>query len=400
MKTKKKILIDARCIGGEGQGMLTYIVGLYNAFHNQYNKEYELFIAGYEYNSVKKEFTWLEKENFIQLSNRSKWWLYIIEFPKVIRKYQIDYAHFQYMVPFVKNCKFIVTTHDVLFLDFPKEFSFSYRIKRKVLFYLSLIRSDIKLTVSDYSRKRMAYHFDLDPSKISITRNAVNDNFFKPYEQNVIRKELKKTFGINNYLLYVSRIEHRKNQLQLLNEYKSLNLADSNIHLVLVGNNTLQDANLSQKIKETITQYPGKVHWLKGLSNAELLKIYQGARLFIYPSKAEGFGIPPIEAAGLGINTICAKNTAMEDFTFLGNNLYPDNQPQALTNAIIKNLNNPPTPTQLKMISTHIKTEYSWEKSALIVHKEIQQSQGICSKIVANEIQFKTKKLESLPKTA
>ncbi len=372
---KKKILIDARCIGGEGQGMMTYIVGLYNEMFYNFGNRYEFYFAGYNYKEFRANFPWLKQSNFIQIRTSSKWSLFTKVFPKIIKDYKIEYAHFQYVTPFIKKCKQIVTTHDVLFLDFPEEFSLAYRLKRKFLFKLSLLRSEIRLTVSNYSRNKIADHFSLMPSTISITPNAVNENFLKSYDKSLAQKEVEQIFGIKKYILYVSRIEQRKNQLGLLKAYEKLNLATKGYQLLLIGNDTLGEKSISKEILQFQKTYPNQVHWLKNLTEEDLIKIYQGAEIFVYPSKAEGFGIPPIEAAALGINTLCASNTAMQDFSFFGSNLYNDSKIENLHSVLDKNLQQPPSPIKLKSISNQIKEHYSWLKAAQVLDGEIMKAQ-------------------------
>jgi glycosyltransferase involved in cell wall biosynthesis len=279
------------------------------------------------------------------------------------------------MTPFVKNCKFITTTHDVLFLDFPKEFSTWYRLKRKLLFFHSIHKSEVRLTVSNYSRKKLMEHFGVNPDTVAVTPNAVKDIYFRPYDKQQIQKNLKQQYGIEDYILYVSRIERRKNHQLLLDAYAELDLAKSGKQLVLIGNNSLNDAKLTKQIEALKAQYPDKVHWFKYVSDADLLRFYQGADLFVYPSKGEGFGIPPIEAGALGINTLCANNTAMGDFDFFGNQLFDADNLEELKAKLLENEQSKKSPAQLKAISNAIRQYYSWEKSAAILNRAIRQSE-------------------------
>lgn len=368
---RKKILIDARSVGGEGQGMLTYIVGLYNAMKKGYSFHYDFYFAGYDFEAMQSHFPWIKKSNFILLSTTSKWSLFTVEFPSIIKKHKIDYAHFQYVTPFLKSCKQIVTTHDVLFLDFPEEFSWFYRFQRKLLFYFSLLRSEIRLTVSDYSRNKIAEHFNLPAASIAITPNAVKDTFLQPFDKSKIRKKLRDKLGIDNYILYVSRVEKRKNHQQLLDAFETLQLSEQGYQLVLVGNDTLGEQDIAQSIQGFTQRYPGKVHWLRNISDDDLMQLYQGAELFVYPSKAEGFGIPPIEAAALGVNTLCANNTAMQDFYFFKENLYEASDVQQFHELLQKNLNQRPATKELQNIARIVKHQYSWQSAAQVLHQEL-----------------------------
>ncbi len=372
---KKKILIDARCIGGEGQGMRTYLQGMYNAIHEMYSDRYELFFAGFYRNAMLESFPFLDDAHFIELPQVGKMKLFSIVFPNVIKSYGIDFAHFQYVTPFVKNCKFIVTTHDVLFLDFPKEFSWTYRMKRKWLFKRALQKSEVRLTVSNYSKERINHWLDIPSKTIEVTPNAVASKFLKPYQKSSVQKEVNEKFGFQNYLLYVSRIEKRKNQQLLLKAYEDLGLAQKGIQLVFIGNDTLGEKNIAETINQAKKKYPGKVHWHSNVTEADLLKIYQAANLFVYPSLAEGFGIPPIEAAALGLNTLCSNQTAMSDFTFFGSQLVdPTDYPtfkEALSQ-LIKTNNNASIHNKNR---SHIQKHYSWTHAAQVLHQQLETQQ-------------------------
>ncbi len=369
---KIKILVDAHVIDGEGQGSVTYLTGLYNTMMVAYSDYYEIYIAGYDFTKMAASFPTLEKRYFIQLVSHSRIKRLTIDFPSIIKKYGIDLAHFQYITPFFKNTKFAVTTHDVLFNDFPTSFSWSYRMLRNVLFRRSLQKSEIKCTVSTYSQVAIARYYQLEKRALTITLNAVEASFFELYEKKMEQQFVQKKFGVKNYLLFVSRIEPRKNHHLLLKAFKELQLAEQGYTLVFVGNESIPNFQLNEELKSLSIAERGNFKWIRYVDKADLLALYRAANLFVYPSLAEGFGIPPIEAAAAGIPTICANNTAMRDFDFFGNNLVDINDFEKFKRRIKENLDDPLADFHLKQIVQEVAKRYTWEKSAWAFHKAIQ----------------------------
>jgi len=370
---KIKLLIDARVFGGEAQGSLTYIRELYIALMDEYSIQYDIYFAGYDKGAIQQHFGTKRKYHFIQLSSKSRLVLWTREFPQIIKKHQINFAHFQYVTPFIKNCQHIVTTHDVLFNDFPKEFSWFYRTSRNFLFGRSLRQSEVRLTVSNYSRQAIGKSYALDLQTVKVTPNAVPLKYFEPYEKWQAQNVIKQKYDTENYILYVSRIEPRKNHQDLLRAYREMNLADKGIALVFIGNGTLENKALNQQIAQLTDKEKSLFKWIKYVDDEDLLNFYRAAKLFVYPSKAEGFGIPPIEAAALKIPTVCSNTTSMSDFSFFNENLIDSSNIEILKEALFINLTTPPSEAELQQISDTIRQKYAWTASAAILHQEIQR---------------------------
>lgn len=375
---KTRLLVDARVVGGEGQGSATYIKGLYNAMYNNYQDKYELYFASYEYKPLKEAFPFLEQSHFIQIKFKSRFKIYFSEFPRIIDAYKIDFGHFQYIVPFRKKCRNIVTVHDVLFNDFPEEFSYLYRLRRNYLFKRSLQQSEIKLTVSEYSRKMIGKSYQLDPAEILITPNAIAEEFIKPYDKVNAEMNIFKQYAIKNFILFVSRIEPRKNQKMLIEAYAKLALHQQGIQLVIIGNDTHNSQIIENALAKLGHSCRENIHWIKYVSDHDLIEFYRASKLFVYPSKAEGFGIPPIEAAAVGINTLCSNTTSMRDFYFFGENHFSPNDLNSLVKKLQENIENPPSAEHLKKIRDIIIEKYSWEKGAKLIHGQIQVHMKNC----------------------
>ena len=295
-----RLFIDAHVFDGIPQGTVTYLSGLYSELIK--DERFQLYIGSEE---ISKAIGFLGSSNFIHIKYESHSRLRRLFFiiPKALKENKIDYAHFQYISPILKPCKYIVTIHDLLFLEFPDNFPISYRIKNCILFYLSAKRADIVTTVSGYSKESIHRLFRIPLNKIEITPNAVAKKHEKPIAlQHLLGKK---------FILFVSRIEPRKNQALLIKIWRELCLCDQCIDLVLVGSEGLPDTNFVQQIHDLTESEHEHFHWLKKVPTQNLIWLYQNCSLFVFPSSAEGFGIPPLEAAHYGAKVLCSNLSAM-----------------------------------------------------------------------------------------
>ena len=220
MTQKIKLLIDCHVFDGKPQGTTTYLKGLYSELAK--DSSINFYFVALDIEKLKNIFGNQTNIFYIKLKSQNKIKRLLIEYPLIIKKYKIDFAHFQYIVPPIKLCKYIVTIHDVLFLDYPEYFPLMYKIKNRFLFQLSSWISDFNLTVSKYSQIQISKHFKV--KNVSITPNAVADQYFESFDRNIVKNEVYEKFGLQNYLLFVSRREPRKNHLTLLKTFVELNI--------------------------------------------------------------------------------------------------------------------------------------------------------------------------------
>ena len=347
---KIKLFVDGHVFDGVAQGTVSFIAGLYSELI-KYDR-IELYVGSNNKAEVEKQ---LKSSNFthINYKTNSKIKRLLFTIPNAIKKYKIDFAHFQYISPIQKYCNYIVTIHDLLFLEYPNNFPLIYRIKNKFLFYISGKRADILTTVSNYSRNSINKYFRIPKDKIFLTPNGVTICETKQH----INYELAE----KKYLLFVSRIEPRKNQALLIQIWKELGLSRDQIELVIIGSMGVIDTNFKDQIASMSLEEKQCFHWFEGVSSEELVWLYRNCALFIFPSSAEGFGIPPLEAAFLGAKVICSRNTAMNDFTFFKEYLFtPENKEEFKSKILFALSNDFPH----DFVKTEIKKKYDWGKIA------------------------------------
>ena len=370
IKKHLKIFVDGYLLNKEYQGTKTYIKELYKEFAKN-NPDILIYIGCFRDISLEKEFLKYSNVRFIYFKQSRRILRMFFEIPKIISDYKFNYAHFQYVIPFfrLKTCKYIVTIHDILFNDFPQYFSLSYRLKRNFLFKLSANKSDVLLTVSEYSNQRIQKVYKTNKKKIFVTPNGVSRVFLKEYNKKKSIDYIYKKFKVENYILYVSRIEPRKNQQALLTILPEIE--DSNLKIVFIGNKTLKNKIIDQEYDKLSKDLKGRVYFFDLISDDDLIEFYKAAEVFVYPTFAEGFGIPPLEAAALKIPVICSRNTALNEFNFFEPYHIEINNMSLLKHKLKEILNNK-NEENLVEIYNHIKENYSWEKSSKILLEAIK----------------------------
>ncbi|MCT4204177.1 glycosyltransferase family 4 protein [Elizabethkingia anophelis] len=188
-----------------------------------------------------------------------------------------------------KKIKKIVTIHDLIFLKYPKFYSFFDRKIHTWKFKKATKDSDLIIAISEQTKKDIMEYFKTPESKIKVIYQTCHEAFKQSFSKEELTAVKIKFKLPERFILNVGTVEERKNLFSVVKAIKG-----TNIPLVVVGRET----KYSQRIRRFIAQneMEGQVYFLTNVNMTELAQIYQLADVFIYPSLYEGFGIPVIEA--------------------------------------------------------------------------------------------------------
>ncbi|SNR15668.1 glycosyltransferase family 4 protein [Tenacibaculum jejuense] len=188
-----------------------------------------------------------------------------------------------------KGIKSVVTIHDLIFVRYPKLYSFFDRKIHFNKFKYAAHNADRVIAISEQTKKDIVSFLKVDSSKIDVIYQGCHAVFKQQVSQEQI-KQVKEKYNLpDQFIFNVGTIEERKNLLSIVKAIK-----DIDIVLVVAGRKT----NYFDTVQEYIVEHKleNKILFLGGVDLQELATIYQIAKIFIYPSIFEGFGIPIIEA--------------------------------------------------------------------------------------------------------
>ena len=207
-------------------------------------------------------------------------------------------------------------------------------------------------------------------SRVSIFINGVEVNRVGDAQHASARAEGQPD---GRYLICVSRFEPRKNHVSLLRAFLAMAMWRRGLLLVFVGSRTLESSAFDVALAQAPDAARRAVHLLTGVSIEALTGLVAAAQATIYPSQAEGFGLPPLEALALGVPSICANVTAMAEFEVLEDFFFDPAVLGSLEEKIRSVLSDHAKAKRAAFEGARrVAEEYSWESSAEVLHRAIQ----------------------------
>ena len=231
--------------------------------------------------------------------------------PLALRKTRPEIFHCQYIKPLWGSGKTVVTIHDLAHEHHPEYFRPAEVLRMKKLVPWTARRAHHILTVSEFSARDIAARFGIAREKITVAYQAPSPDFH-PRDKQACQEHLSRTYGVRPpFILYVGRIQARKNLPRLVEAYARLRSQGSAATLVLVGKKDWQAERLLEKIRELRLEsnvlFPGFVPF------DDLPLFYNAAEVFIFPSFFEGFGLPVMESMASGVPTITSRGSSLEE---------------------------------------------------------------------------------------
>jgi glycosyltransferase involved in cell wall biosynthesis len=287
--TKRSLFVDGRWLAQPGQGTYTYFHEIYTRLVQRQVPELELIfglLPGHHPDFLPPDAIILEYKSDGFLWRQ-------LRLARDINRLQPDFVHFQYMLPLGLDRRIhsIVALHDVIFLEHPEFFPLSYRLLRKLFFGTSARKADSLLTISDKSAQDITKHFGISSECIDVIPLGIGSRLAHVHATEVVELTGRR------FLLTVGRHEPRKNYQRLMQAFVTSKLFETQGAQLVIAGWLVPEFSHSAEI------LPPGVVLLTDCSDSQLAWLYKHAQGFIFPSIAEGYGLPLVEALEFGVTS-------------------------------------------------------------------------------------------------
>jgi glycosyltransferase involved in cell wall biosynthesis len=308
------------------------------------------------------------------------------DYRAILKRLGCDLVHIPHLFWLPRNlpCPYVMTVHDVL--------DHMYRARqqsglRRSLHFL-LTRRALKgasrlFAVSNFTRSEVEKLFGIPEGRIEVVYNAIDERFLRGHATESDRQMLVERYLINQpFLLYAGRISPHKNVVRIIEAFSALKAELEKeamfpgLKLIIIGDELSKHPDLRRTVIRSRMQ--NDVRFL-GFLPIEVLRIfYDAAKVFVFPSLYEGFGLPPLEAMAHGTPVVTSNTSSLPEV--VGNAavmVNPENVFEIMR-ALHRVLLDQPLREKLKMRSYEQAKRFSWDTSArqiLSVYHEVAGSQ-------------------------
>jgi glycosyltransferase involved in cell wall biosynthesis len=244
-----------------------------------------------------------------------------------------------------------VVIHDAGVFDTPESYSFAFRAWYRALHWALPRRGTRILTVSDFSRDRLALHLGLPPQMIGVLPEGGEHALREPAEPGILARH---GLAPRGYALAVGTRASHKN-LGQLREAVAL-LASRGLKLAVAG---AADAAVFRNAADVDSALA-----LGRVSDGELRALYENALCLIFPSRYEGFGLPPLEAMWCGCPVLAASAGAVPEVCGDAALWFDATGPRSPAAALARLLDDPLLAEHLGAAGRRRAATYSWSAAA------------------------------------
>jgi glycosyltransferase involved in cell wall biosynthesis len=285
---------------------------------------------------------------------------------RLVAREGLDLVHYPNVtVPLLETTPFVVTIHDLNYLDAESIFGDRRSARHKLLtlgYRLELRkveRARRLIAVSGATRDTLLSKLRVAPERIVVTHEAAELPRHLAADRTVLERH-----GITDpFFLYVGSAYPYKNLLRLIEAFALYcSRAAGDVQLVLAGDHEQFGASLrtraaARSVEDRVV-FPGPV------TEAELLALYDAARVYVFVSLQEGFGLPGLEAMAAGVPVVAARAGSLPEIYADGAEYCDPRDVESIVAALSNVSDDEGLRTRLRARGRERAAEFSWKSTA------------------------------------
>lgn len=287
-----------------------------------------------------------------------------------LAKHKLDVFHSPTLnLPQSYRAASVVTAHDLTVYKFPELYT-----DKQVSLLRTIIPQAVKqakkiIAVSRSTKKDLGEIFGVGSERVRVIYHGLDERFLKKSAPELI-ENIKKKFNIkNSYLLFLGTLESRKNIIRIIEAYErlrdritSIQHQGLSIQLVLAGAPGVNFNEIKKRIENS--KYKEDILLPGYIEADDLDPLFEGARVFVFPTLYEGFGLPVIESMANGVPVITSNISSLPEIT-KGNAILVDPLNVAeITQAMFDLLTKPEFWQEFSQSGKQKAKEFDWQKTA------------------------------------
>jgi glycosyltransferase involved in cell wall biosynthesis len=278
--------------------------------------------------------------------------------PRAARRAGLDLLHNAFTTaPAAPGVPQVTTILDLIYKRFPEAHSGVRSLGMRMLVPLSARRSTRIIAISEATKSDVVSFLGVDPSRVDVTYLAPGVTGAEPEPEDVIRE--RHGLGEAPIVLSVSAHRPHKNIERLIDAVAVL---DRPFVLVIPGYGTRWDDELAAHVRRRGMQE--RVRFLGWLEDTELEGLYASATCMAFPSLAEGFGLPVLEAMARGLPVACSNATSLPEVAGEAALSFDPLDVPAISGAVERLLGDPELRERLAAAGREQAARFTWERTA------------------------------------
>jgi glycosyltransferase involved in cell wall biosynthesis len=287
-----------------------------------------------------------------------------LHLPPLLKHLKTDvYLNPTFSIPAVKTTRHqVAILHDVVFEEHPEWVEPGLRSYLQRSSRFSAAEADYLITDSDYSLGKIKDVYGVSPNKIRKIHLGVPEEFFTPPDALEIEHVLEKHGIARPYILYLGSVERKKGIVELLAGFSRLTQSGCEETLVLAGGRGDRALDLDGALVRL--GLSDRVRALGYIDEGDKKPLMAGARLFVYPSLYEGFGLPPLEAMALGVPCVVHRGTSLPEVVGDVGLMADVRDPEKFRKALLLGLTDPDVRVKASQAGPRHAQRFSWVNAA------------------------------------